>query len=219
MSASVDAAAAAASVAVAISAVSDALLIVDMQNDFLLADAPLLVTGGAALVDGINAISAALPFRCQVASQDWHPTHHCSFAEQGGPWPPHCRRGSAGAELHAALITSHVSAVVRKGTSVQADSYSAFMDTNGTATGLEGLLRSCGVQRVFVCGVALDYCVHATAMDARKCGFAVVVLEDLTAAVDDAAWPARTAELAEAGVAVLPSTALVAESGDGARQT
>ncbi|GET85403.1 alpha/beta-hydrolase-like protein [Leishmania tarentolae] len=190
---------------------TDVLIIADMQVDFLAPGGALCVKGGEALLKGINAISCQLPFLYQVVTQDWHPEHHCSFVAQGGPWPPHCVQGSAGAQLHAGLHTQRINAIIRKGVSQQADSYSAFLDDNGASTGLAGLLHSIGARRVFVCGVAYDFCVFFTAMDARKCGFDVVLLEDLTAAVDDAACSARTAELKEAGVVLLHSTALVAE--------
>ncbi|KAG5512303.1 hypothetical protein JKF63_07826 [Porcisia hertigi] len=198
---------------VPISNVTDALIIVDMQEDFLVPGAPLLVPGGEALLGGINAASAKLPFRHQVATQDWHPENHCSFVAQGGPWPPHCVNGTAGAQLHTGLDTRRVNSIIRKGLSQQGDSYSAFLEYSGAPTGLAELLRSVGIRRVFVCGVAYDFCVFFTAMDARKSGFDVVVLEDLTAAVDDAARAARTAELKEAGVVLLSSSSLVPGEG------
>nr|3R2J_A Chain A, Alpha/beta-hydrolase-like protein [Leishmania infantum]3R2J_B Chain B, Alpha/beta-hydrolase-like protein [Leishmania infantum]3R2J_C Chain C, Alpha/beta-hydrolase-like protein [Leishmania infantum]3R2J_D Chain D, Alpha/beta-hydrolase-like protein [Leishmania infantum] len=196
---------------VTVSSTTDVLIIADMQVDFLAPGGSLHVKGGEALLDGINAVSSQLPFRYQVATQDWHPENHCSFVTHGGPWPPHCVQGSAGAQLHAGLHTQRINAVIRKGVTQQADSYSAFVEDNGVSTGLAGLLHSIGARRVFVCGVAYDFCVFFTAMDARKNGFSVVLLEDLTAAVDDAAWSARTAELKDAGVVLLKSSALVAE--------
>ncbi|KAG5488119.1 hypothetical protein LSCM1_08185 [Leishmania martiniquensis] len=196
---------------VIVSGSTDALIIADMQADFLTAEGSLTVKGGEALLAGINAVSATMPFRYQVATQDWHPASHCSFVAQGGPWPSHCVQGSAGAQLHAELNTQRINAVIRKGVSPQADSYSAFLDDNGSPTGLAGLLHAIGVRRVFVCGVAYDFCVFFTAMDACKSGFQVVLLEDLTAAVDDASWEARAAELKKAGVSLLSSSALVAE--------
>ncbi|CAG9567110.1 alpha/beta-hydrolase-like protein [Leishmania major strain Friedlin] len=196
---------------VTVSNTTDVLIIADMQVDFLTPGGSLHVKGGEALLDGINAVSSQLPFRYQVATQDWHPENHCSFVTHGGPWPPHCVQGSSGAQLHAGLHTHRINAVLRKGATQQADSYSAFVDDNGVSTGLAGLLHSIGARRVFVCGVAYDFCVFFTAMDARKNGFGVVLLEDLTAAVDDAAWSARAAELKEAGVVLLSSSALVAE--------
>ncbi|KAL7703378.1 alpha/beta-hydrolase-like protein [Lotmaria passim] len=194
-----------------ISPVTDALIIVDMQNDFLVDDAPLLVRGGAALIGPINAVSRRFAFRHQVATKDWHPEHHCSFCEQGGAWPMHCVRGSRGADLHPDLHTHHLHSIIHKGTSQSADSYSAFADETGVQTGLAGLLHSLDVRRVFVCGVAYDYCVFFTAMDAKKFGFEVVVVSDLCAAVDDELGKTRTTSLLEAGVTVLESTLLVAE--------
>ncbi|CAJ1005267.1 putative Isochorismatase family [Leishmania naiffi] len=196
---------------VSVSNSTDVLIIADMQADFLVPGAPLLVKRGESLLAGINAVSSSLPFRYQVATQDWHPTNHCSFIAQGGPWPQHCVQGSAGAQLHAGLRTERVNTIIRKGVSQEVDSYSAFLDDNGSPTGLAGLLHSIGARRVFLCGVAYDFCVFFTAMDACKSGFKVVLLENLTAAVDDAAWPARTEELKKAGVVLLQSSALVAE--------
>ncbi|KPA73703.1 alpha/beta-hydrolase-like protein [Leptomonas pyrrhocoris] len=200
-----------ASACAAINPATDALIIVDMQNDFLVDGAPLHVPGGLALVEAINAASRQLTFRCQVATQDWHTEDHCSFKEQGGLWPPHCVRGSPGADLHADLRTDHLHWILRKGTRQAADSYSAFADESKQPTGLAGLLHALGVTRVVVCGVAYDYCVFFTAMDARRGGFDVVVVADWCAAVDAAQVPARTAALREAGVRVVESSALSAE--------
>nr|AGU68151.1 nicotinamidase [Crithidia acanthocephali] len=186
---------------------TDGFIIVDMQNDFLVEGAPLHVPGGAALLEAINATSRTCAFRHQVATQDWHPPQHCSFAPQGGPWPAHCVRGSPGAELHPLLDTRYLHSIVRKGTSQESDSYSAFADENKVTTGLAGLLHGRGVTRVFVCGVAYDYCVFFTAMDAKASGFDVVVVSDLCAAVDRDLAQTRTATLAEAGIAVLESSA------------
>lgn len=188
---------------------TDAFIIVDMQNDFLLDGASMHVPGGAALVDAINEVSRRFEFKHQTASQDWHPGDHCSFTQQGGPWPPHCVQGSTGAALHADLRTHHLHSIIHKGTSSSADSYSAFADETRQLTGLGGLLGALGVTRVFVCGVAYDYCVYFTAMDAREAGFEVVVVEDLCAAIDEELATTRTTALREAGAVVLRSTALV----------
>ncbi|KPI83077.1 nicotinamidase (PNC1) [Leptomonas seymouri] len=188
---------------------TDALITVDMQNDFLVDGAPLRVPGGLALVGAINAVSRQFTFRYQVATQDWHPVDHCSFKQQGGPWPPHCIRGTPGADLHADLHADNFQSILRKGTKQAADSYSAFADDTKEPTGLAGLLHSLGVTRVFVVGVAYDYCVFFTAMDGRRLGFDVVVVSDLCAAVDEATAKARTVALQEAGVVVLESSALV----------
>jgi nicotinamidase/pyrazinamidase len=188
---------------------TDAFLIIDMQNDFLVDGAPLHVPGGAALVEPINTTSRQLEGCCQIATQDWHPEQHCSFTERGGTWPVHCVRGSPGAALHAGLQTNYLHCIIRKGTSTSADSYSAFADESRRETGLTGLLHSLGVTRVLVCGVAYDYCVFFTAMDARRSGFDAVVLSDLCAPVDEALAKTRTVALLEAGVAVLESSALI----------
>jgi nicotinamidase/pyrazinamidase len=174
-----------------------ALIVVDVQNDFCPGGA-LAVPDGDAVVEPINRLAAAAPF--VVATRDWHPPDHGSFAEQGGPWPVHCVAGSRGAELHPGIDRSRVDAVVDKGQARDTEGYSGF-----EATGLEALLRSRGVDTVDVAGLALDYCVRATALDAKQAGFNVVVHRDATRAVEVSPGDGEraVAELRAAGVQVV----------------
>lgn len=178
----------------------DALLVVDMQNDFCEGGA-LAVAGGAALVPGINAEIAAARAAgaLVVASRDWHPLDHVSFAHRGGPWPVHCVQDTAGAAYHPDLDLDEATLRLSKATALDADAYSAF-----DGTGLAGYLRERGTRRVVVCGLALDVCVRATVLDARKHGFATLLLASLSAAVDPAAETDCRAAFAEAGAEVRP---------------
>ena len=176
----------------------DALLVVDVQNDFCPGGA-LAVRDGDAIVPVINRITRAFPV--VVATQDWHPKGHISFASQHegkNPfevieiqgteqvlWPDHCVEGTPGADFHPELDATALRFVLRKGTSPKVDSYSAFVENDRrTTTGLAGMLRELGVERVFVSGLATDICVRATAMDGRGAGFQVALLEDACRPVD-----------------------------------
>lgn len=186
----------------------DALLVVDLQRDFLPGGA-LGVSGGHEVVDPIAALVPR--FGTVVATQDWHPPGHVSFASShpgaapyttlarpAGPqelWPDHCLRGSPGASLHPALPDEAVTLLLRKGTRGEVDSYSAFRENVGPdgarpTTGLGAWLRARGVVRLYLCGLARDFCVRFSAVDAAAEGFEVVVLDDLTRAV----FPERAAE-------------------------
>lgn len=183
----------------------DALLIVDVQNDFLPGGA-LAVPAGDEVIPVISRLMH-LPFGVVIATQDWHPPGHISFATSGGPWPEHCVAGTEGAELAGLLDTTAVSMILRKGRASEADSYSAFADNNGqNDTGLGAFLKAGGIRRVFITGLALDVCVAATALDALKQGFAAVVLPDACRAVG-AAEDALT-RMKDAGVQIMDSTAL-----------
>jgi nicotinamidase/pyrazinamidase len=206
---------------------ADALVVVDLQHDFLPGGA-LAVGGGDEVVLPIARLAPR--FATVVATQDWHPPGHVSFASahpgrrpfetvalpQGAQelWPDHCLQGTSGAALHPLVPDAAVTLVLRKGTRREVDSYSAFQENVGPGgerptTGLGAWLRARGVRRVFVCGLARDFCVRASAVDAAAEGFEVVVLDDLTRAV----FPERRAEvdaiLGGAGVRVA-SSALVA---------
>lgn len=154
----------------------DALVIVDVQNDFCPGGA-LAVPDGDAVIQRVNDLAAASSF--VVATRDWHPLDHGSFAPQGGPWPVHCVQDTPGAQLHSGLDSSRIGVLVDKGRARDTDGYSGFEQT-----GLESMLRERQVQTVHVAGLALDYCVKATALDARGAGFEVVVHRDATRAVD-----------------------------------
>ncbi len=156
--------------------IPDALLIVDPQVDFC-PGGTLAVPGGDAIFPAVNRASRILPLT--VASRDWHPADHCSFQARGGPWPVHCQAGTAGAEFHPALDRSHVAHVFSKGTDPDREAYSAF-----DGTGLADWLRERRVGRLAVGGLATDYCVRASVLDALREGFRVVVLEDGIGAVD-----------------------------------
>jgi len=145
----------------------DALLVIDVQNDFCPGGA-LAVAHGDEVVEPLNRLMRQHDL--VVATRDWHPADHGSFAEQGGPWPAHCVQDSRGAELHPALDHTAIDVVIDKGQEVSAEGYSGFEGTE-----LERLLRERGVERVHVGGLALDYCVKHTALDALRLGFPVTV--------------------------------------------
>jgi nicotinamidase/pyrazinamidase len=174
----------------------DGLIVVDVQNDFCPGGA-LPVPDGDAVVDPINRL--AEQFQFVVATRDWHPPNHKSFVEQGGPWPVHCVRDSHGAQLHPRLHPSQLDAIVDKGREPGQDGYSGFEHTE-----LERLLHEQDVDRVHVAGLALDYCVRATALDARRAGFDVVLHAGATRAIDAQPGDADRArkQLRDAGVQI-----------------
>ena len=183
----------------------DALIVVDLQPDFM-PGGPLAVVEGDLIAAPIGRLASH--FSTVVATQDWHPAGHISFAERGGPWPPHCLAGSRGAAVHPALPDELVTLKLRKGTGKDVDSYSGFRDDAGQATGLAGYLRERGVERLYVCGLARDFCVRATAVDGAREGFAVRLVDDLTRAVDPSSRARVDAELAEARVELVTSAEL-----------
>ena len=180
---------------------TDALVIVDIQNDFMPSGA-LAVKGGDEIVVPINHLAERFHRRDSliVMTQDWHPPNHFSFASTHdmqpyalyesngiGPvlWPDHCIQGTAGAEFHPQVQVKLANALIRKGYHLAVDSYSTFIENDKkTQTGLSGYLRVLRKERVFLCGLALDYCVHYSAVDGRDLGFEVVVPIDLTRAID-----------------------------------
>ena len=150
---------------------AEALVIVDFQNDFTPGGA-LAVPDGDDVAARLNELTASNRFDLVVATRDWHPPDHSSFAAQGGPWPVHCVAGSDGAQLHPALDTARVDVILDKGTDRDTEGYSGFDGTE-----LAALLRERGIDRVTVAGLATDYCVRATALDALREGFEVIVDE------------------------------------------
>ena len=190
-----------------------ALIVVDVQNCFV-TGGTLPVKDGEAVVPVINKLSAA--FENIVVTQDWHTKGHASFASTHSGkkpfettklaygtqvlWPDHCVQGTDDAALHKDLKLPTAQVIVRKGYHQDVDSYSAFTEADGkTPTGLGGYLKQRGIKRVFVTGLATDFCVAWTAMDARKAGFEVYVIEDATRAIDlngslAAAWKAMSAK-------------------------
>lgn len=161
----------------------DALIMVDVQLDFL-PGGSLAVPRGDEVVPALNryiAVFRGLTFPI-VATRDWHPPDHCSFRAQGGPWPPHCVAGSAGAHFATLLDLPCEAHIVSKATSRDRDAYSGF-----EGTGLDDWLRRAGASRVFVGGLATDYCVLNTVRDALRFGYATFLLLDAVRAVDVAA--------------------------------
>jgi nicotinamidase/pyrazinamidase len=191
---------------------SDVLLVVDVQNDFMPGGA-LAVPRGDEIVPLVNAL--ARRFAHVVLTQDWHAPAHVSFASSHDGhmpfatkrldygdqvlWPDHCVMGTPGAALHADLDIPHAQLVIRKGYHRHTDSYSAFLEADRrTRTGLDGFLRARGMRRVFIAGLATDFCVAWSAQDARTYGFEAVVVEDACRAIDTggslaAAWRAMDA--------------------------
>lgn len=161
---------------------TDALIVVDVQNDFC-PSGSLAVEGGDDVATALSGL--ATHFRIKgartFATQDWHPDKHSSFTEQGGTWPPHCVQGSRGAEFHANLHLPIGTSIIRKGADPAVDAYSGFLDSN-----LEEQLRRSDIKRLFVGGLATDYCVLNTVLDARKLGFETFLIEDAIAAVNTA---------------------------------
>jgi nicotinamidase/pyrazinamidase len=207
-----------------------ALLVVDVQVDFLPGGA-LEIAGGDRILTPLAALMRSGIFRNIVATQDWHPPAHISFATSHAGrhpfetvtlygyeqmlWPDHCVAGSPGAELHPAVPWQLARAIVRKGTDAAVDSYSAFRnnrDAHGgrPSTGLAGYLRDCGIEDVYVCGLARDYCVRASAVDAAELGFRTRVIFDLTEPVTVANDGAVRAVFLEAGIEILDSALLAA---------
>jgi nicotinamidase/pyrazinamidase len=172
----------------------EALVIVDVQNDFCPGGA-LAVPDGDAVIEPINRLARAMPF--VVATRDWHPLDHQSFIAYGGPWPEHCVAETAGAQIHERIDSGAIDAVIDKGQAPETEGYSGFENT-----GLERLLRERGIDTVNVAGLALDYCVKATALDAKRAGFEVVVHRGATRAVEAQVGDGERAvqELVDAGV-------------------
>lgn len=199
------------------------LLVIDVQNDFLPGGA-LAVPRGDEVVAVINRIVRG--FTNVILTQDWHTPRHISFASAhpgrqpfettqlayGAQvlWPDHCVQGTRGADFAAALDVPHAQAIVRKGYHAHTDSYSAFVEADRkTPTGLAGLLRERGITTVYCCGLATDFCVAWSALDAKAAGFETYVIEDACRAIDTAgSLAAARAALAQAGVAFVTSDAL-----------
>lgn len=196
------------------------LLVMDVQNDFLPGGA-LAVPRGEEVVPVVNRLAAR--FANVILTQDWHPANHISFASRHPGrkpfetielpygtqvlWPDHCVQGSHGAGFHPDLAVDHAQAVIRKGYHAHTDSYSALLEADRvTPTGLAGMLRERGLRRVYCCGLATDFCVAWSALDAQAAGFETFVIEDACRAIDTggslaAAWR----DLAAAGVRLVDS--------------
>ncbi len=205
-----------------------ALLIVDMQPDFMPGGA-LPITGGDQILPLIRVLMESELFGVQVATQDWHPPHHTSFAAAHPGhepfdaimlhghaqtlWPDHCVQGTTGASLHPSLPWNTVSAIIRKGMDPQCDSYSGFRNNWNAAgerpeTGLAGYLRSLSITQVFLCGLARDICVKWTAEDSTREGFETFYLWDATRPVNPDSDEVVRKELSAAGVRLITTAQL-----------
>ena len=177
---------------------NSALLMIDIQNDFCPGGA-LAVDEGDKIVSSINSIQEK--FTVKILTQDWHPKHHKSFAsnhKNKDPmsttqmfygtqvlWPDHCIQGTEGSKFHAKLITDNADLIIRKGFRPEIDSYSAFFENDQkTPTGLDGYLKSRGLSTIYLCGLALDFCVYFSAIDGAKLGYNVTVIKDACRAID-----------------------------------
>lgn len=196
---------------------TDALIIIDVQNDFC-PGGSLAVPGGDEIIAGINGLMDQ--FSVCILTQDWHPAGHSSFASSHtgkgpydviempyGPqvlWPDHCVQGTGGAAFHKDLRTDPADLIIRKGYNSAIDSYSAFFENDQvTPTGLDGYLRSRGVERLVMVGLALDFCVNFSAVDAAKLGFQVSVDQNLCRAIDlDGSLAAAQDAMQSTGVAL-----------------
>ena len=206
---------------------TDALLVIDMQLDFLPKGA-LAVADGDTIIPGINALAAR--FDHVILTQDWHPRNHISFASSHpgkhpftdtieAPygiqtlWPDHCIQGTRGAELHPDLSVPHAELILRKGFRKDIDSYSAFTENDRvTTTGLAAYLQARGLTRLFFTGLAYDFCVGFSALAAARLGFESIVLEDLTRAVNlPSTADTINAAFTAANVQRISSAALLAE--------
>ncbi|MCE8007464.1 bifunctional nicotinamidase/pyrazinamidase [Aestuariivita sp.] len=194
---------------------TQALIVIDVQNDFCPGGA-LAVADGDAILPGINALMEA--FDAVILTQDWHPAGHSSFASAHagrtayemtempyGPqvlWPDHCVQGTDGAAFHPDLATTRADLIIRKGFDPDIDSYSAFFENDQTTpTGLEGYLRTRGLTDLTLVGLATDFCVNYSAVDAARLGFSVTVRENLCRAIDlDGSLAAARQGMAELGV-------------------
>ncbi|WP_050930177.1 bifunctional nicotinamidase/pyrazinamidase [Aestuariivita boseongensis] len=197
---------------------TQALIVIDVQNDFCPGGA-LAVPEGDQIVPGINALMAEYPV--VILTQDWHPAGHSSFASSHGGkapydmtqmpygpqvlWPDHCIQGSIGAQFHADLTTDRADLIIRKGFNPAIDSYSAFFENDhSTPTGLEGYLKTRGITDLTMVGLATDFCVNFSAVDAAKLGFSVTVRSDLCRAIDlDGSLAAARTGMQEAGVHII----------------
>ena len=202
----------------------DVLVVVDVQNGFM-PGGSLPVPEGDRVVPVINHLAKS--FRHVIVTQDWHTPHHVSFASSHpgrkpfdtielpyGPqilWPEHCVQGTVDADLHKDLSIPHAALVIRKGYRPQVDSYSAFLEADRTTmTGLSGYLRERGLETAYFVGLATDFCVAWSALDARRAGFGALVIDDATRGIDAGGSLARAwSEMARAGVARIRASEIV----------
>lgn len=201
-----------------------ALLVIDVQNDFT-PGGQLAVPEGDLIVPLINRLSGL--FKQVIIAQDWHPSGHASFASSHPGrkpydviqlpygeqvlWPDHCVQGTAGAEFHSELKLPHAQLIIRKGCNPDIDSYSAFLEADRrTTTGLAGYLKERGIDTVYMVGLALDFCVMFSALDARAAGFNAFVLLDACRAIDmEGSLAAAMERMQTAGVGLIQSNQLI----------
>jgi nicotinamidase/pyrazinamidase len=204
---------------------TDALLVIDLQNDFCPGGA-LAVAGGDQIVPIVNTL--AIRFDHVLLTQDWHPRGHISFASahtdarpysaidapygSQALWPDHCVQGTRGADFHPALSIPHAELILRKGFRAGIDSYSAFLENDhATPTGLAGYLRERGLKRLFFCGLAYDFCVRHSAVDGTALDFECLVIEDASRSVNlPGTVEAADRAFAEAGVQRIQSADVLA---------
>lgn len=179
----------------------------DYQNDFLPPDGALAVPGGDELVDRINELIELFPH--SLATRDWHPENHYSFEENGGKWPKHCLQETRGAEFHPHLYQEKLDFKLKKGFDPEDRSdYSGFSAETEGGKELAKVLREAGAERLFVAGLALDYCVRATALSGLEEGFQVVLLEDCTEPVNGDDGERAIEEIRSGGGEIARSTDL-----------
>jgi nicotinamidase/pyrazinamidase len=201
---------------------ADALLVIDLQTDFTPGGA-LAVPGGDEIIPAINALSRR--FQHVIATRDWHPLGHISFASTHGKqpftdtvqaaygtqtlWPDHCVQQTPGAELHRDLHLANLDLILNKGARPEIDSYSAFLENDHvTPTGLAGYMRERGFHRLFFCGLATDYCVGHSVLDGTHLGFECIVLEDLTRGIAPSTIAAMKKDWQTAGIKIISSAAV-----------
>ncbi len=181
---------------------TDALIVVDVQVDFC-PGGSLSVPGGDEIVSVVNQLVKLFEKHggLVIFSRDWHPKNHMSFKEQGGPWPAHCVQNTKGAEFHPEVYIPDSAIVVSKATEASKEAYSAFDDTELSET-----LKEAGVKRIFVCGLATDVCVKSTAIDAKKLGYEVYVIEDASRGITKEGIENSLEEMKKAGINIIESS-------------
>ena len=186
---------------------ANALLVIDFQNDFTPPDGALAVPGGDEIAAPVRRLTDG--FDLVFATRDWHPADHASFETQGGPWPVHCVQGTHGADLHRAMADVQLTAVVDVGREREDEGYSGFEKSD-----LAQLLRDHEVEQVYVCGLATDYCVRASTIDACREGFRVTVVEDAIRGVEVSPGDSERAldDMRAAGAKVARSDEVLAEA-------
>jgi len=191
---------------------NSALILVDIQNDFCPGGA-LAVEEGDQIVEVVNRLMPHFPL--VISTQDWHPANHVSFKARGGPWPPHCVQGTRGAELHPDLNASAIAHYLRKASSPDKDDYSEFEGKDERGRSLDQVLKSHDVKRIYVLGLATDYCVLATVLDGLKLGYEAFAITDAMRAVNVEPEDGKKAlrQMSAAGARLVTSDAIL-ESGD-----